>query len=86
MTFEGIRGLSYTGDLAIDDVSISSGGCFGQTAAPPTFPTGSTNVPSSGLPTSGWPSISVSSPTHNPSVPPTSSPGIVYYPLIRLSI
>ena len=37
MTFEGIAGSSFTGDLAIDDVSISSGGCYGQTAAPPTF-------------------------------------------------
>ena len=78
MTFEGIRGSSYTGDVAIDDVSIRSGSCFGQTVAPSTFPTGTTYVPSSGLPTSGLPSISVGSSTHNPSVLPTSSPGIVY--------
>ncbi len=32
MTFEGIVGSSYTGDLAIDDVSISSGSCQGKTA------------------------------------------------------
>ena len=80
MTFEGIRGSSYTGDLAIDDVSISSGSCFGQTTAPPTFPSASTYVPSSGLPTSGLPSS-----THNPSNLPTSSPGIAYYLLIILS-
>ena len=38
MTFEGIVGYSYTGDLAIDDVSISSGNCKGHTASP-TFST-----------------------------------------------
>lgn len=37
VTFEGIAGSSYTGDIAIDDVSISSGSCIGQTA-PPTLP------------------------------------------------
>lgn len=66
MTFEGIRGSSFTGDVAIDDVSIRSGSCFGQTAAPST------------LPTSGLPSISAGSSTHYPSVLPTSSPGIVH--------
>ena len=50
MTFEGIRGSSFTGDLAIDDVSISNGSCFGQTSAPPTFLPVSTDDPSSGLP------------------------------------
>ncbi|KAJ7356094.1 hypothetical protein OS493_027021 [Desmophyllum pertusum] len=34
VTFEGIVGSSYTGDLAIDDVSISSGSCHGPTTYP----------------------------------------------------
>ena len=34
MTFEGIVGSSYTGDLAIDDVSISSGSCQRNTTPP----------------------------------------------------
>ncbi|KAJ7356090.1 hypothetical protein OS493_027017, partial [Desmophyllum pertusum] len=34
VTFEGIVGSSYTGDLAIDDVSISSGSCHVQTTYP----------------------------------------------------
>lgn len=39
MTFEGKVGSSFTGDIAIDDVSISRGSCFGQTTAPPPSPT-----------------------------------------------
>ena len=39
VTFEGKAGSSYTGDLAIDDVSISNGSCLGQTTEPPTYPT-----------------------------------------------
>ena len=65
MTFEGISGSSYTGDLAIDDVSISSGRCFSQTVAPPTFPTGAPSASSS------LPLNVTSSPTDEPSVPPT---------------
>ena len=34
MTFEGVRGRSWSGDIAIDDVTIAKGGCF----APPTPP------------------------------------------------
>ncbi|KAL9953498.1 hypothetical protein ACROYT_G040921 [Oculina patagonica] len=52
ITFEGIAGSSFTGDLAIDDVSISSGSCYGQTAAPPSFPTGFTQMPNASIPTS----------------------------------
>lgn len=29
ITFEGIRGTDYTGDIAIDDVSITAGICQG---------------------------------------------------------
>lgn len=36
MTFEGIVGSPYTGDLAIDDVSIANGGCQGSTTTPST--------------------------------------------------
>ncbi len=32
VTFEGIVGSNFRGDLAIDDVSISSGSCPGKTA------------------------------------------------------
>jgi len=74
--FEGIRGSSFTGDLAIDDVSISNGSCFGQTSAPPTFLPVSTDDPSSGLPSSVLPQLnSTTSSTHNQSAPPTTSPG-----------
>ena len=30
IVFEGIRGKSYHGDIAIDDVSITNGACSGQ--------------------------------------------------------
>ena len=30
ITFEGIRGSSYTGDIAIDDVSLMEGICAGK--------------------------------------------------------
>ena len=30
ITFEGIRGFSYTGDIAIDDVSLMNGMCTGK--------------------------------------------------------
>ena len=29
ITFEGIRGTDFTGDIAIDDVSITAGSCQG---------------------------------------------------------
>lgn len=84
MTFEGIRGSSFTGDLAIDDVSISNGSCFGQTSAPPTFLPVSTDDPSSGLPSSVLPQLnSTTSSTHNQSAPPTTSPGMVYSSLSK---
>ena len=39
MTFEGVRGRSWSGDIAIDDVTIAKGGCFAPpTPAPPTPP------------------------------------------------
>ncbi|KAL9953476.1 hypothetical protein ACROYT_G040898 [Oculina patagonica] len=47
VTFEGLVGSSFTGDLAIDDVSIRSGRCVGQTVAPPTTPTPVNTTPSS---------------------------------------
>ena len=43
MTFEGIAGSSFRGDLAIDDVSISNGSCFVQM---------STQMPIVSIPTS----------------------------------
>lgn len=46
VTFEGMAGYSYTGDLAIDDVSISNGSCLGQTTALPTSPT-NVSIPTS---------------------------------------
>ena len=76
MTFEGIVGSSYKGDLAIDDVSISSGSCFGQTAAPPVFSTVSTQATSSPDPTEP-PTLSTAT-THTSS---SSSAGIGYLPL-----
>ncbi|XP_078351329.1 MAM and LDL-receptor class A domain-containing protein 1-like [Oculina patagonica] len=45
VTFEGIRGSSWTGDLAIDDVSITNGSCQVHTSVP-TFSTASTFAPS----------------------------------------
>jgi len=30
LTFEGIIGWSYTGDIAIDDVAVSEGNCPGK--------------------------------------------------------
>ena len=42
MTFEGVRGRSYTGDIAIDDVSVRSGSCSG---IPPTPPPPQTPAP-----------------------------------------
>ena len=30
ITFEGIKGSSYTGDIAIDDVSLMDGFCTGR--------------------------------------------------------
>ena len=69
MTFEGIAGSSFTGDLAFDDVSISSGSCYGQTAAPPTQVT---NTPGSTAPPSFPPAS-----THMTNVSvPTSSPAV----------
>ena len=70
VTFEGVAGSSFTGDLAIDDVSISNGSCFGQTVAPPTQVT---TTPSSTAPPSFPPA---STQMNNVSVP-TSSPAVV---------
>ena len=39
VTFEGIRGSSYTGDAAIDDVSIANGSCGGPPPPPTQSPT-----------------------------------------------
>ena len=44
MTFEGIVGSSFTGDLAIDDVSIRSGSCHGHTVLPSLPPTSSPGI------------------------------------------
>ncbi|XP_022778666.1 MAM and LDL-receptor class A domain-containing protein 1-like, partial [Stylophora pistillata] len=38
LTFEGIVGYSFTGDIAIDDVSITRGSCSGQTPPPTWYP------------------------------------------------
>ncbi|KAL9953484.1 hypothetical protein ACROYT_G040907 [Oculina patagonica] len=61
VTFEGKVGSSFTGDIAIDDVSISRGSCFSQTTAPPPSPT-PTYAPSLASLHSSSPSI------HNPSL------------------
>lgn len=45
VTFRGIVGPSFTGDLAIDDVTITSGSCLGSSSFP-TSETSSTVVPS----------------------------------------
>lgn len=46
LIFEGVRGTSWKGDIAIDDVSIIPGSCSGNplTPAPPTA------QPPSGIP------------------------------------
>ncbi|KAJ7356102.1 hypothetical protein OS493_027030 [Desmophyllum pertusum] len=67
VTFEGTVGSSYTGDLAIDDVSISSGSCYG----PTTYPT----IP----PSTRSPGVSPSLPPYtlpgaSPSLPPYTLP------------
>ncbi|KAM7442470.1 hypothetical protein ABFA07_008624 [Porites harrisoni] len=41
ITFEGIAGSSYTGDIAIDDVAITSGSCNSPTVLPTTQSSGS---------------------------------------------
>ncbi|KAL9986059.1 hypothetical protein ACROYT_G000125 [Oculina patagonica] len=79
ITFEGIAGTSYTGDLAIDDVSVTNGSCQGHTATPmlsttstfaPPLPSVSmTFAPSTDKPSMS--SISTTSSTPNPS---SSSP------------
>ena len=46
LTFEGVRGSSWSGDIAIDDVSIRPGSCSG---IPPS-PVPPTPAPPSGLP------------------------------------
>ena len=35
VTFEGVRGNSYRGDIAIDDVSVRPGSCSGTPPTPP---------------------------------------------------
>ena len=35
VTFEGIRGSSSKGDIAIDDVTVSPGSCSGNPPTPP---------------------------------------------------
>ncbi|XP_078349649.1 uncharacterized protein LOC144634540 isoform X2 [Oculina patagonica] len=45
VTFEGIVGSSFTGDLAIDDVLIRNGSCLGETTAPHTTPSPETTPP-----------------------------------------
>lgn len=46
MTFEGVRGSSWRGDIAVDDVSITPGSCSGNPPTPPPPPT----IPPSGTP------------------------------------
>ena len=46
MTFEGIVGYSFTGDIAIDDVTVSSGSCSRQTPPPTWHPALTTLKPS----------------------------------------
>ncbi|PFX28263.1 Transmembrane protease serine 5 [Stylophora pistillata] len=46
LTFEGIVGNSSSGDIAIDDVSISGGNCPGQTLPPRWYPVPTTLKPS----------------------------------------
>ena len=42
LTFEGVTGSSFLGDIAIDDVSITPGSCSSTplTPPPPTLPSG----------------------------------------------
>ena len=92
MPFEGIVGSSYTGDLAIDDVSIRRGNCQGH-ATSPTFTTTPIFLPSVTSDQSSPPSSqsssssgqSVSSPTTNgpsssSSLPSSAVSGIFYLP------
>ncbi|XP_022786238.1 uncharacterized protein LOC111326491 isoform X2 [Stylophora pistillata] len=66
LTFEGIVGYSDTGDIAIDDVSITRGSCSGQTPSPTWYPVPTTLKPSSNSTNS---SIANTVHTHKPSTP-----------------
>ena len=74
MTFEGIVGSSYTGDLAIDDVSIRRGNCQGH-ATSPTFSTTPIFSPSVTSDPSSHPSSQASSSSgQSASIPSTNGP------------
>ncbi|KAL9987245.1 hypothetical protein ACROYT_G001520 [Oculina patagonica] len=75
VTFEGIVGSSWSGDLAIDDVSIKNGSCQIHTA-PPTDPSSSSG-PSTSNPSTDKPSLSSDPSTSNPTTnePSLSSTG-----------
>ncbi|XP_078370268.1 uncharacterized protein LOC144653914 isoform X2 [Oculina patagonica] len=86
VTFEGIAGSSWTGDVAIDDVSITNGSCQGHTATP-TLSTASASTPSlpSGLSTPSTDKQFLSSPSLTLS-PSTISPSFSSPPTGKLSM
>ncbi|CAH3142232.1 unnamed protein product [Porites lobata] len=85
ISFEGVRGSSYAGDIAIDDVSLVPGSCSSVTPSPPSTPAPptpsvTTRPPSTTL-TPSTPSVGTPPPPPpGTPPPPTGCPGVTPCP------